>query len=150
MNKLLIITVGTFIVIGLILFSAAVIPANKSKDGTGSSGKFTSIADPASRQDFANIQQTVIRLQNDLTNLTTRVGNVEQLQRQFADRDRGTTPSQPQTQSQGTTKDVGCNIQNYLDENGRVISENELDYSTLSRDLASGKKKMTLVCTFNQ
>ena len=42
MNKLLIITVGTFIVIGLILFSAAVIPANKSKDGTGSSGKFTS------------------------------------------------------------------------------------------------------------
>ena len=115
MNKLLIITVGTFIVIGLILFSAAVIPANKSKDGTGSSGKFTSIADPASRQDFANIQQTVIRLQNDLTNLTTRVGNVEQLQRQFADRDRGTTPSQPQTQSQGTTKDVGCNIQNYLD-----------------------------------
>lgn len=150
MNKLLIITVGTFIVIGLILFSAAVIPANKSKDGIGSSGKFTSIADPASRQDFANIQQTVIRLQNDLTNLTTRVGNVEQLQRQFADRDKGTTPSQPQTQSQSTTKDVGCNIQNYLDENGRVIPENELDYSTLSRDLASGKKKMTLVCTFNQ
>ena len=150
MNKLLIITVGTFIVIGLILFSAAVIPANKSKDGTGSSGKFTSIADPASRQDFANIQQTVIRLQNDLTNLTTRVGNVEQLQRQFADRDRGTTPSQPQTQSQSTTKDVGCNIQNYLDENGRVIPENELDYSTLSPDLASGKKKMTLVCSFNQ
>ena len=150
MNKLLIITVGTFIVIGLSLFSAAGIPANKSKDGTGSAGRFTSIADPASRQDFANIQQTVIRLQNDLTNLTTRVGNVEQLQRQFADRDRGTTPSQPQTQSQGTTKDVGCNIQNYLDENGRVIPENELDYSTLSRDLASGKKKMTLVCTFNQ
>lgn len=147
MNKLLVVTVVVFIIIASIIVSASVISDKGNKDSKNSRPSYTTMADPATKQDFAGLQDKITQNDNEFGLIVKRIDNLEQMSRTLYDQIKElseSTPSSNETNNRG----LNCQITGYLNVDNSPISQNEIDPETINEDIAAGRKKMALSCSY--
>lgn len=149
MNKLLIITVVVFIIIACILFSAVTISSENKKYNKNGQYETVTVSVPAAKE--VNGQDADYHGNRDiLPDLLSRIENLEQMQRSLYDRIERTNSSARNSSSSASSQKqrLSCSISGYVHADGTAVDESEIN-ENLNRELASGEKKIVLICGLN-
>ena len=154
MNKMLMMTLAVCVIIVGMIFSASLISGTNSAniDAQETASNFDSISDSQAKGGLSDVRSGIVTLSNELTNVSQRVDNLEQMHRQLAEQVVNDLNSLNSSGGQITTsngsQDLKCTVNNYLDEQYRPVPPADINYATLNSELATGQKKIQMTCSF--
>lgn len=163
MNKMIMMTVAVFIIIGCIVLSASTISEDNQKpqqpeqltryEQEHDYNRQQSVKENnAAMEEIASIRNNINAANSEYHNLASRVDNLERNQNQLANKvmNNNNGYNNVSRNSSGSgSQQMDCSINGYTNADGSPISDAELrSNSKLNEDLASGTKKVVLLCSF--
>lgn len=152
MNKLIVLSVLVFFIIGCILVSASVISGDSSKEKAAENvvpqTEYVAKTDPSTIQDMTNLSQRITNNLSDINNLSNRVSRLEENHEDFSDRLYDIEKSSSQVQNTQDNKSLKCEITGYLNLDNSPVSPTQANSAALQDDLQAGRKKLSLVCSY--